>query len=48
MKIQEFFQGAFKLISIVAQFLYLRRQTVENVAVTRPLLNSQNVRLCLA
>jgi len=30
MKIQELFQGAFKLISIMAQFLYLRRQAVEH------------------
>ena len=30
MKIQEIFQGMFKLISIMAQFLYLRRQTVEH------------------
>ena len=30
MKIQEIFQGTFKLISIMAQFFYLRRQTVEH------------------
>ena len=30
MKIQEIFQGTFKLISIMAQFFYLRRQTVES------------------
>jgi len=28
MKIQEFVQGTFKLISVMSQFLYLRRQTV--------------------
>ena len=30
MKIQENFQGTFKLISIMAQLFYLRRQTVEH------------------
>jgi len=30
MKIQELFQATFKLISIMEQFLYLRRQTVEH------------------
>jgi len=30
MKIQEKFQGMFKLISIVGQVLYLRRQTIEH------------------
>jgi len=30
MKIQEIFQGMFKLISIMAQFFHLRRQTVEH------------------
>jgi len=30
MKIQDFFQGMFKMISIMAQFLDLRRQTVEH------------------
>ena len=30
MKEQEIFQGMFKLTSIMAQFLYLRRQTVEH------------------
>ena len=30
MKIKEIFQGTFKLISIMAQFIYLRRQTVEH------------------
>jgi len=29
MKVQEIFQGTFKLISIVGQVLYLRRQTIE-------------------
>jgi len=31
MKIQEIFQGTFKLISIVGQVLYLRRQTIEHL-----------------
>jgi len=30
MKIQEFFQGTFKLFSIAGQVLYLRRQTIEH------------------
>jgi len=30
MKIQEIFQGTFKLISVVRQVLYLRRQTIEH------------------
>jgi len=30
MKIQENFQGTFKLISIMRQVLYLRRQTIEH------------------
>ena len=30
MKIQKIFQGTFKLISIIADFLYLTRQTVEH------------------
>ena len=30
MKIQEVFQGTFKIISIMVQFPYLRRQTVEH------------------
>ena len=30
MKIQEVFQGTFKLISFTEYFLYLRRQTVEH------------------
>jgi hypothetical protein len=29
MKVQEIFQSTFKLITIVGQVLYLRRQTVE-------------------
>jgi len=29
MKIQEIFQGTFKLIPVVGQVLYLRRQTIE-------------------
>jgi len=31
MKVQEIFQGIFKLISIVGQVLYLRRQTIEHL-----------------
>jgi len=31
MKVQEIFQGTFKLISIVGQVLYLRRQTIEHL-----------------
>ena len=31
MKVQEIFQGRFKLISIVGQVLYLRRQTIEHL-----------------
>jgi hypothetical protein len=31
MKVQEIFQGTFKLISIVGQALYLRRQTIEHL-----------------
>jgi len=31
MKVQENFQGTFKLISIMKQVLYLRRQTIEHV-----------------
>ena len=40
MKVQEIFQGMFKLSSIMAEFLYLRRQTVEhpNPSVIRSLL----------
>jgi len=30
MKIQETFQGMFKLISFMGQVLYLRRQNIEN------------------
>jgi len=30
MKIQEIFQGTFKLISVVGEVLYLRRQTTEH------------------
>jgi len=36
MKIQDIFQGTFKFISIMAQFLYLRRQAVEH---TNPNVN---------
>jgi len=40
MKIQEIFQGTFKLISIVEQVLYLRGQTVEypNLRIIVPIL----------
>jgi len=31
MKVQEIFQGTFKLISIVGQVLYLRRQIIEHL-----------------
>jgi len=31
MKVQEIFQGTFKLISTVGQVLYLRRQTIEHL-----------------
>jgi len=31
MKVQEIFQGTFKLVSIVVQALYLRRQTIEHL-----------------
>jgi hypothetical protein len=30
MEVQEIFQGTFKLISIVGQVLYLRRQAIEH------------------
>jgi len=31
MKLQEIFQDTFKLISVVGQVLYLRRQTIEHL-----------------
>jgi len=31
MKIQEIFQGTFKLVFVMRQVLYLRRQTIEHL-----------------